>query len=191
MEPLKLYMLLLGCTTPGRHTEQHDVFFGIAHKLSDLVPAMKAFWPEAGDKLHIDAWREVTSVGNYHITVVPREEVVDNPEQLYFLNLGGYKPGEMEEYHYKMLSVSKDIGAAIREAKETAFYKHAGFSSDASPAATSHVDDKYGVDVDDIIPVKDILPGPVRTLYQLKVTQVAEPVPEDELHLGYFQLHKI
>ncbi|MBC9912061.1 DUF1543 domain-containing protein [Chitinophaga varians] len=191
MESLKLYMLLLGCTTPGRHTEQHDVFFGIAHKLSDLVPVMKAFWPEAGDKLHIDAWREVTSVGNYRITIVSREETVDNPEQLYFLNLGGYKPGEMEEYHYKMLSVSKDIGAAIRDAKETAFYKHMGFSSDASPAATSYVDDKYGVDVDDIIPVKDILPEPVRSQYQLKITPVAESGPEDELHLGYFQLHKI
>ncbi|NML41852.1 DUF1543 domain-containing protein [Chitinophaga sp. G-6-1-13] len=191
MESLKLYMLLLGCTTPGRHTEQHDVFFGIAHKVSDLIPAMKAFWPEAGDKLHVDAWREVTSVGNYQITVVSRDEAVDNPEQLYFLNLGGYKPGEMEEYHYKMLSVSKDIGAAIREAKETAFYKHNTFSTETSPAATSHVDDKYGVDVDDIIPVKDILPEPVRTQYQLKITPAATPVPEDEVYLGYFQLHKL
>lgn len=191
MEPLKLYMLLLGCTIPGRHTEQHDVFFGIARKLSDLIPDMKAFWPEAGDKLHVDAWREVNNVGNYQITVVSREETVDNAEQLYFLNLGGYKPGEMEEYHYKMLRVSKDIGAAIREAKETAFYQHNTFTSPGSPAATSHVDDKYGVDVDDIVPVKDILPASVRTQYQLKITQISTPAAEDELHLGYFQLHKL
>jgi len=30
--------------------------------LRDLVPAIKAFWPEARDKILIDAWREVTMV---------------------------------------------------------------------------------------------------------------------------------
>ncbi|WP_211327166.1 DUF1543 domain-containing protein [Chitinophaga flava] len=185
MEDLKLYMLLLGCDLPGRHTEQHDVFFGVARKVSDLVPDLKAFWPEAGEKLHVDGWREVSHVNNYRITVVPRTETVDNPEQLYFLNLGGYKPGEMEEFHYKLLSVNKDIGAAIRDAKETTFYKHTAFAT-----ATSHVDDKYGVDVDDIIPVKDILPAHVRAQYQLKLTPVEDTVT-DELYLGYFQLHKL
>ncbi|MBC9932342.1 DUF1543 domain-containing protein [Chitinophaga qingshengii] len=186
MEPLKLYMLLLGCTLPGRHTEQHDVFFGIARKVSDLVPDMKAFWPEAGDKLHVDGWREVNRVGNYDIAIVSRDEAIENAEQLYFLNLGGYKPGEMEEFHYKMLRVSKDIGAAIREAKETAFYKHTTFDT-----ATSHVDDKYGVDVDDIVPVKDILPATIRAQYQLKITPAEASAQEDELFLGYFQLHKL
>jgi len=40
---LKLFMLLLGCKPPGRHTEQHDVFFGIARSLRDLVPEIQAF----------------------------------------------------------------------------------------------------------------------------------------------------
>lgn len=190
MEPLKLFMLLLGCTPLGRHTEQHDVFFGIASKLSDLIPDMKAFWPEAQDKLHVDGWREVTHVGNYHIAVVAKAEAVTNPEQLYFLNLGGYKPGEMEEFHYKILSVNKDIGEAIRDSKKTTFYKHTTFADATSPDATSHVDDKYGVDVDDAVPVKDILPAHMRERYQLKITAV-EHAMEDELHLGYFQLHKL
>lgn len=48
---LKLFMLLLGCKPPGRHTEQHDIFFGIAASLRDLVPEIQAFWPEL-QKIH-------------------------------------------------------------------------------------------------------------------------------------------
>ena len=53
MSQLKLFMLLLGCKPPGRHVEQHDVFFGIAGSLDELIPEIKAFWPET-DKIHID-----------------------------------------------------------------------------------------------------------------------------------------
>ncbi|PSL47826.1 uncharacterized protein DUF1543 [Chitinophaga niastensis] len=185
MEQLKLFMLLLGCKPDGRHTEQHDVFFGIGYKLSDLIPDIKVFWPEAQGKLHIDGWREVNFVENYHITVVEKTAVLTNPEQLYFLNLGGYKPNEMEEFHYKILSVNKDIGEAIRASKETTFFKHTTFDD-----ATSHVDDKYGVDVDDIYPIKDILPAYLKEKYQLQIMPAAETTT-DTLHLGYFQLSKI
>lgn len=62
MADLKLFMVLLGCKPAGRHTEQHDIFFGVATSLKELVPEIKAFWKEGGDKIHIDAWREVTVV---------------------------------------------------------------------------------------------------------------------------------
>jgi len=67
---LKLFMLLLGCKPPGRHTEQHDVFFGIAANLRDLVPEIQAFWPEPHN-IHIDAWREVNNVDGYDVKIVP------------------------------------------------------------------------------------------------------------------------
>lgn len=51
---LKLFMLLLGSKPPGRHVEQHDFFFGITSSISELVPEIKNFWPEAGDRIHID-----------------------------------------------------------------------------------------------------------------------------------------
>ena len=57
MKSLKLFMLILGCRPPGRLTEQHDIFFGIGDELQDLLPAMFEFWPEAKQKVHIDAWR--------------------------------------------------------------------------------------------------------------------------------------
>ena len=69
---MKLFMIMLGCRPKGRFTEQHDIFFGIANSLKDLIPEMKAFWLEAKGKIHVDVWREVTSVDNYSIEIVPK-----------------------------------------------------------------------------------------------------------------------
>jgi hypothetical protein len=60
MKIANLYMIMLGCTPKGRFTEQHDIFFGIGTSVKELVPDMKAFWPDAKGKIHIDAWQKVT-----------------------------------------------------------------------------------------------------------------------------------
>ena len=183
---MKLFMLVVGCSLPDRFTEQHDVFFGIGNELKDLVPALQEFWPAAGKKLHIDAWREVTQVDGYNVSVVPREASVQAQDaHLYFINLGGYKREDLEEYHYKMIVAARDRGVAIQQSKQTAFYKHMGFQG-----ATSHVDDKYGVDVDDIYEIADILTPSLKEKYRL-VLSPAEKVVEDEKHQGYFKLDKL
>jgi hypothetical protein len=66
----KLFMLLIGCTPPSRHIEQHDIFFGIGETVKDLVPEVVAFWPEASNKLHFDAWREVNQVNGHTVKVI-------------------------------------------------------------------------------------------------------------------------
>lgn len=176
---VKLFMVLIGCKPAGRHTEQHDVFFGIATSLKELIPAIIAFWPEAED-LHIDGYREVTKVDGYRIGI---NETSPSSEYLFFINLGGYKENEMEEFHYKMLATGKDKNEALRKAKATAFFKHTGFKG-----ATSHIDDKYGVDVDDMALVEEILPAAVRQQYSLSLTPAPQDMAEDVLHLGYFKL---
>jgi hypothetical protein len=208
MEEQKLYMLLLGCKPEGRHTEQHDVFFHIGESLESLIPAIVEFWPEAKGKIHVDAWREVTQVGDFSVTVRRRadgEEGLEGAPRLYFINLGGYKRDVFEEFHYKMITVAEDKGAAIRQAKDTAFYQHTGFKG-----ATSHVDDKYGIDVDDAHEIVDILPAALRDAFAIDVQRSAEigragevepsagasgpsgaSGREDEMHLGYFQLTKL
>ena len=85
-----LFMLMLGCKPIGRYTEQHDTFFTIANSIIDTENDAKLFWPDAG-KIHVDAWRQVTIVGNYEIKVAPRSQVRVNTKRLFFLNLGGYK----------------------------------------------------------------------------------------------------
>lgn len=185
----KLFMLILGATPKNRHIEQHDVFFGIAETIKDLLPAIIAYWPEANGKVHIDAWREVTFIDGFTVQVVDKEASVSSelPKEtkLFFLNLGGYKPGEFEEYHYKMLAACHTKTEAIMQAKQTVFYKHTGFKN-----ATSHIDDKYGVDVDDIYEIEDILTGETKEKYTIQISKT-NAGKEDELHIGYYKLSKL
>lgn len=178
---------MLGCKPEGRYTEQHDIFFGIGKSLKELIPQIKAFWPEAKGKIHIDAWREVTIVDNFSIEVVTKKTSAELVQyNLFFINLGGYKENEFEEYHYKMLTVAENLSAASKNAKTTTFYKHCGFKG-----ATSHIDDKYGIDVDDIYNVADILSEHYKENYFLKIKKVATFFKEDSLHIGYLKLDKI
>jgi hypothetical protein len=185
-QELKLYMVMLGCRPKGRFIEQHDIFFGIGTSLKNLIPKMKAFWPEAKGKIHIDAWREVTVVDDFEIEIISKTESALSQNQLFFINLGGYKPNEFEEYHYKILSVAPTLAQAINKSKESTFYKHCGFAG-----ATSHIDDKFGVDVDELYNVKEILTLELIEKLDLKITKSKSVLKQDQLHIGYLKLDKI
>lgn len=177
----KLFMVVLGATPPGRLTEQHDVFFGIGYSLAQLVPKMQAFWPEAKGRIHIDSWREVTMVDGYEIAVVSAP--APSAQKLFFINLGGYKPGELEEYHYKTLSVANTMAEAVKQSKKTHFYKHYGFKG-----AESHVDDKFGLDADDVHQVDEVAHADVA--FHLQCTP-KDGLTEDWLHIGYLKIEKL
>lgn len=186
MEEQNLFMVLLGCKPEGRFTEQHDVFFGIGTTIRELIPQMKKFWPEAKGQLHVDAWRIVSRVGNHKISVVAAAEETETITlKLFFINLGGYKEGEFDEFHYKVLAVADSLGDATKQSKQTAFYKHYNFKG-----ATSHVDDKYGIDVDDMYNVEEMLTPDIKSQYRIQLT-AANGIPEDQLNLGYFKLSKL
>lgn len=173
-----LYMVLLGCKPSGRYTEQHDLFFGIGLSLSALKDAMINFWPEADGKLHVDAWREVKRVEGFKINIEEREKSdKTHAYRLFFVNLGGYRGQDFEEYHYKQLVVAKDVAEATRKAKTSQF-----FLNHVSP----HVDDKYGLDVDDIFAIEDALPAAVRERYQIVVTGDDQQAV-DEVNIGYLK----
>lgn len=185
---MKLFMVLLGCKPPGRKTEQHDIFFGISETLRDLVPRINQSWQGAG-KIHIDAWREVNFVDGYDIKIIPKSLEAAEPSEentkLFFINLGGYKQNEFEEFHYKMLVACANKTMAIVKSKASAFYLHTGFKG-----ATSHIDDKYGVDVDDIMEIEDILDPYEKEKYTIQISPTSNS-SEDDMHLGYFILTKL
>lgn len=181
-------MLMLGAKPPGRYTEQHDIFFVIAGSINEVKPNIKAFWPEAKDKIHIDAWREVNNVEGYQITVVDKQADLMSPSstnKLFFVNLGGYQENKFEEQHYVLLTVKKDKSLAFKEAKQTLFYQHNHFEG-----AASHIDDKYGVDVDDLYEIEDILSPEQKKKYRIDIKPV-RGLSEDELHLGYLKLSQL
>lgn len=181
----KLFMLLVGCSPAARNIEQHDVFFGIGETIKEVLQDAIASWPEAGKSFHVDAWREVTKVDQFRITV-SENPGASQPPYLFFINLGGYKRGEFEEFHYKLITVAPTKNEAVKAAKQTAFFKHTGFRG-----ATAHIDDRYGIDVDDVFLVREILHPRLTRTYAITIEDLGQDLPDDELHLGYFKPEKV
>ena len=178
-------MLLLGSKAPQRNVEQHDYFFGIASRIGELVPEIKAFWPEAGNSIHVDGWREINQVDGYQISVAARSEDHIAAKKLFFINLGGYQATKLEEQHYIVLTVQDDRATATQHAKKTIFFK-----SNSIKGARSHIDEKYGIDVDDIYQIEDILAPVFKERYHILIEPI-DQLQEDEIHLGYFKLDKL
>jgi hypothetical protein len=182
---MKLFMLLLGAAPAGRNTEQHDVLFGIAEDLHGLKNDIISFWTEASTSIHIDAFREVNFVDGFKVAVVTHNDNSNSEMKLFFLNLGGYKKNEFEEFHYKMLVAAPDKGIAVQRAKQTAFYKHYNIKG-----AESHIDEKYGIDVDEVYVIEEILSEKYKKEFKILLTRSNEII-EDEINLGYLVLNKI
>lgn len=150
---MKLFMLKIGARPQGRLIEQHDVMFVIANSLSETIESVNQHWPAVKNNWHLDAWREVKRVGDYQILLskeslskdgwskdnaladnIFADDRVDNKldnhgKQLYFVNLGGYLPGQFEEFHYKTLVVAETLGKATAQVKKTAFYQDYTFDN--------------------------------------------------------------
>lgn len=215
---MKLFMLKIGARPQGRLIEQHDVMFVIANSLSEIIESVNQHWPAVKNNWHLDAWREVKRVGNYQILLstdsfskdgwskdsaladnILADERVDNKldsqdKQLYFVNLGGYLPGQFEEFHYKTLVIAETLGKATAQVKKTAFYQDYTFDNvdtAKSGVATSHVDDKQQLDLDDIHCVADLLPNDVALTIQPLTEPEKNQLPDDALHIGYLSLKQI
>lgn len=220
---MKLFMLKIGARPQGRLIEQHDVMFVIANSLSETIESVNQHWPAVKNNWHLDAWREVKRVGDCQILLsknslskdgwskdnaladkmladnIFAEDRVDNKldnqgKQLYFVNLGGYLPGQFEEFHYKTLVVAETLGKATAQVKKTAFYQDYTFDNvdtAKSGVATSHVDDKHQLDLDDIHCVADLLPNDVALTIQPLTEPEKNQLPYDALHIGYLSLKQI
>ncbi|EJL70066.1 DUF1543 domain-containing protein [Chryseobacterium populi] len=182
---MKLFYIILGATPKGRNIEQHDVFFGIAENLKDLVPDMKDFWKDAEGKIHLDCYQEVKFADGYEVKIVEKTDRASE-NQLYFINLGGYKKGYFEEFHEQHLMVGASMGEIVKKAKATEFYKTMGFEN-----AVSHIDDKHGVDIDDIFNVSDILPEKMKEKYSVVLEKSCAEIQENTMGLGYLNIDKI
>ncbi|WP_228444907.1 DUF1543 domain-containing protein [Chryseobacterium echinoideorum] len=182
---LKLFYIILGATPKGRNIEQHDVFFGIAESLKELVPDMKEFWKEAKGKIHIDCYQEVQFADGFEIKIVEKTDQISE-NQLYFINLGGYKKGFFEEFHEQHLLAGNSMAEVVKKAKKTHFYKTMGFEG-----AVSHIDDKHGVDIDDIFKVNDILPQKMKEKYSIVLIKSEAENQQNITEIGYFKIDKV
>jgi hypothetical protein len=88
-----------------------------------------------------------------------------------------------EEFHEQHLMVGNSMGE-VKKAKATEFYKTMGFEG-----AESHIDDKHGVDIDDIFNVNDILPQKMKEKYSISLINLMLKIRKI-VGLGYLKLIK-
>ena len=190
-----LFMVQLGGRPKGRLIEQHDIFFGVANQVRELVEDINHHWPEVKNKWHIDSYRAITKVGNHTVKLIEsnNQTANDNGLKLFFINLGGYQRGSFEEFHHKLLIVAATQAEAIKQAKHSTFYKEFTFKDKDSPFnAASHIDDKFQVDIDDIYDVNDLVSN-IQILIEPRIHNSHElaNADEDKEYVGYLSIKNL
>ena len=165
--------------------------------ISDLATSLKKELPGADtssieknllttfsrrDKVHIDAWMCVKYVDGYKVAIRPKAgQHGDNGLKLYFINLGGYKENEFEEFHKKLFVVASAVSEALGKIMDHDFMKAYSPESLGLPGS-AHLDDQYKIDfeADDIVCISESISND----YVLTLEQV-EKHPENELIVGY------
>ncbi len=190
-----LYMIQLGGRPKGRLIEQHEIFFGVANQVTELIADINNHWPEVKNKWHIDSYRAISKVDNYSIKLMESNIQAEcaNDLKLFFINLGGYQKGSFEEFHYKLLIVADGQANAVKQAKQSEFYKQFTFKDKASPFnAASHIDDKFEVDIDDIYNVNDLISN-VKIIIEpfARALDKSINVIEDKKYVGYLSIKNL
>lgn len=142
MDEDKLFVVCLGGRAAGANVEVHDVVFAVGRTLEDTHEQLLDAWFGRPDELHVDAWAVVDQVRGYRVTL--RSEPSTSGVGLYFVNIGGYAPGELLERHaYALYAGPSKSEVKIRARKEL-----------LSGNREIHRDDMY--DIDDVL---DVQPG--------------------------------
>lgn len=107
---LKLFAIYIGGEFPGANIEIHDVRFVVANSIEETHDELRRQWWGVPRSLHIDCWAEITHADGYDIALRP--EPFEGPERLFFVNLGGYEPGEFAERHRNVFVVAENEAKA-------------------------------------------------------------------------------
>jgi hypothetical protein len=101
---MKLFAVYIGGDHPAANIELHDMRFVVAPSLRDTYGELKRQWWGRPGSLHIDCWAEIDHADGHDVTLSP--EPFAGPERLFFVNLGGYVPGDFTERHKHMFVVA-------------------------------------------------------------------------------------
>ncbi|HGY5536592.1 MAG: DUF1543 domain-containing protein [Prochlorococcus sp.] len=115
---MNLYLVVLGGRMPRGNVEMHDVRWVVGETIESTIPQLKDEWIGSARGLHVDSYKLIKFVGGHRITLVKSNEVNENEiNKLWFINLGGYKAGEMLEQHHLELVVAPSANVAKRKAR--------------------------------------------------------------------------
>jgi hypothetical protein len=140
MNAPSLYAVCLGGRAPGARVELHDVAFVVGPALADCHEQLLAAWFGDPDGLHVDAFARLDAVDGHRVEL--SRERPGGDERLYFVNIGGYAPGEFGERHAWSFFVGRGRSEVKARARRELL----------SGKTSVHRDDLY--DIDDVIAVE-------------------------------------
>lgn len=104
-QPPKLHVVMLGGRAEGCRIELHDVAFAVGRSLEETHHQLLDQWFGEPRGLHVDAWAVVDQVAGYRVSLRAEPPEEEKPLRLYFVNIGGYRPGDLAEQHgYRVLA---------------------------------------------------------------------------------------
>lgn len=138
----KLFAVYLGGRAPKCNTELHDVVFAVGETIEDTYEQLMRKWFGTPQGLHLDSWIELRVVDGHRVTLSSTEP--SSAKRLFFINLGGYIPGQFTEAHANTFVVAE----SEREVKARAKMEL------LKNLQTVHTDDLY--DVDDCLEISEV-----------------------------------
>ncbi len=113
---MKLFMFYIGGDCANSNVELHNVRFSIGETAEDCRDDLRRQWWGGAKSLHLDCWGEIEQADGYDVALTQGAPTAETDEKLFFLNLGGYDPGEFGELHKNILLVAPNAKAATRKA---------------------------------------------------------------------------
>ncbi len=130
----RLIACVLGGTAPRAKTELHDVAFAVGDSLEAVHEQLLENWFGDPRGLHVDAWCFLDSVEGYRVRLSRTRS--DKGLHLYFINIGGYRPGVFGESHAWGFFGAPNKAEAKRRAKAMLLRGH----------EETHKDDLHEID---------------------------------------------
>ena len=112
---MKLFMFYVGGDCGSSNIELHDIRFSVGETPEDCLDDLRQQWWGEPKSLHLDCWGAVEQVDGFDI-ILSAEAANDAPNKLFFVNLGGYDPGDFSELHKNVLVVAPDVKIAKQKA---------------------------------------------------------------------------
>ena len=166
-DAIHLFAVCLGGRASGCNVELHDVVFAVGTSVENCHRQLLDAWFGLPLGMHIDAWCRLDGVDGYRV-VLDRKPARAGP-RLYFVNIGGYAPGEFGERHAFGFYAGRDKAEVKRRAK------------------AERLAGKQAIHRDDLLNVDDVLTvDPGRGWHVQLVPDPTAPAPE--IVNGYFPI---
>ena len=113
----RLYLFYIGGTAGRSNIEVHDVQFAAVRHVADAYPSLRDAWFGDPSSLHLDGYAPIVWADGFDVSLAPEPD--PSGLTLFFVNMGGYRPGVLPEQHEFGLFVARDPAGAKARARRS------------------------------------------------------------------------